>query len=208
MKIKISLVIAFLMGVLLWSCGGNAVIQRNFIIDYDNSTNQENSVSLDCSGLQYNVRINRFEISRAYNQERIALRTKSNEVIYYYYNKWAENPVSAVRHFILEKFKINNIFAGINLNEIETMPDFVINGVISQIERIDIENTHAAHVKMILEFTEANSGKILVLHEFDRSAEIKKNASMNTFAREISRILDEECNVFINRICSKLNENK
>ena len=206
MSYKVILLLLFLTLSIYWSCGSNSVIQRNFVLDYDSSVENNENFSSDCTSFPFVIRVDHFNISREYNQDRIALRTKSNEIIYYYYNSWAENPSTAIRYFIWEKIKGHNFFKTTVLNDIELTPQFIISGTISQIERVAYNDRHAAHIRMILEFTDQNFEKTLVLHQFDRSSSIDENASMNLFAREISRILNEECNNFIKKICSQLNE--
>ena len=208
MSYKVILLILFLILIIYSSCGSNSVIQRNFVLDYDSSVKNDEDFASDCTSFPFVVRVDLFNISRAYNQDRIALRTKSNEIIYYYYNIWAENPSTAIRYFVWEKIKGCNYFKTTILNDLELTPQFIISGTISQIERVAYDDKHAAHIKMILEFTDQNSGKTLVLHSFDRSSKIDENAGMNLFAREISRILNEECNNFFKKICSQLNEDR
>jgi ABC-type uncharacterized transport system auxiliary subunit len=208
MLYKVILYFLFLTFNIYWSCGSNSLIQRNFVLEYNYSVENDNNFPSGCILFPYIVRVDRFNISKAYNQDRIALRTKSNEIVYYYYNNWAENPSSAIRYFVWEKIKEYNIFKATELNDIELSPQFVIGGTISQIERVAYDNKHAAHIKMILEFTDYKSVKTIVLHQFDRSSDMDENASMNLFASEISRILNEECNSFIKKICSQLNETR
>ncbi len=208
MLYKVILFFLFFTFNIYWSCGNNSVIQRNFVLEYNHSDENNNNFLFDCISIPFVVRVDRFNISKAYNQDRIALRTKSNEIVYYYYNNWAENPSSAIRYFIWEKIKGSNIFNTAVLNDIELAPQFVIGGTIKQIERVAYDERHAAHIKVVLELIDQNSGKTIVLHSFDRSSDINENASMNLFASEISRILNEECNSFIKKICSQLNEDR
>lgn len=208
MLYKVILCFLFFTFNIYWSCGNNSVIQRNFVLEYNYSVEDNNNFPSDCLSFPFVVRVDHFNISKAYDQDRIALRTKSNEIVYYYYNNWAENPSSAIRYFIWEKIKESNIFKATVLNDIEIAPQFVIGGTISQIERVAYDDRHAAHIKMILEFIDQNSGKTIVLHQFDRSSDINENASMNTFASKISRILNEECNNFLKKVCSQLNEDR
>ncbi|MEJ2544713.1 MAG: hypothetical protein P8Y99_11660 [Calditrichaceae bacterium] len=205
---KVVIFFMFLMLSIYWSCGSNSVIQRNYVLEYNSATENDEHFLSECSSYPYVVRVDRFNISKVYDQDRIALRTKSNEIVYYYYNIWAENPSTAIRYFIWDKIKAYNFFKATVLNDIDLNSQFVTSGTINLIERVAYKNKHAAHIKMILEFIDQNSGKTLVIYTFDRSSDIEENANMNIFAREISRILDEECNNFIKMICSQLNEDR
>jgi len=185
---------------LLISCGKDAVIKRYFILDYPPTLTETTKTDV----LPFHVKIEPFQIARSYNQDRIALRTRSNELQYYYHNNWAESPASAVRYFIWQKLKQCGFFQSCEMSIGEISPDYFVTGTISRIERLVREDDHAAHLKMILELKEINTGKTALVFSFDRSEPIEDDAKMNEFAQMISKILNEQSIIFIEQLYEAL----
>lgn len=189
-----------LLTLTIWSCGSSPVIKRYFILDSAN-LNISIADSLKMSHpLPYAVKVEPFSISRSYNQDRIALRTRSNELQYYYENNWAEGPATAIRYFTWQQLKNAHLFERCFIQASDRDPDLLVTGAIHRIERMVRNDGHAAHVAMTLELVNLRSGKTLVSHHFDRELPLEDDARMNIFARLVSQILNEESTQFIHKI--------
>jgi ABC-type uncharacterized transport system auxiliary subunit len=191
----------FAIVVLLSSCAGEQIITKYYILDSPTSY----SDSLLVPYIPCKVRINPFSISEAYNQLRIALKTRSHELNYYYYNNWADNPADAIRYFSWKRIKDSGLFEMCELRLTDQIPDLYINANIHQIERMDLKKEHAAHLNMTFELLEVKTGRSLVIHEFDRSETFDKASGMNVFAESLSRILARETDLFLLKIITVMN---
>lgn len=196
----------FLAGLLMSSCTQKLVVTRYYLLsanqDMDATGMEADSIS---HPLPYSVEIARFKISKAYDRERIAVRTQSHELYYYFYHSWAVDPQSAIRFFVWDQVYRSNLFRACEMEFFKGTPDYQITGLIDQIERTDMKKQSAAHLKMSLELRRYPSGELILNHHFDRSVPIRESASMNTFAQLVSLILLEECTAFIEQIKSALN---
>jgi ABC-type uncharacterized transport system auxiliary subunit len=150
--------------------------------------------------LPYVAEIARFTIAGPYNQNRIALRTGTHELQYYYYHHWADLPGSAAMYFVWQHIKNAQVFAYCELQLYETLPDFEILGTIHRIERVDIGDFTGAHLSMSLDLLRVSDERIEVSHSFERTESLERREGMNSFAGAISKIMYEETNEFIRLI--------
>ncbi len=155
--------------------------------------------------LPYNVVIDNFKVAEAYNLNRIAIRTQSNELHYYYYHNWAEPPSHAVPYFIWKHLKKRNVFKNCNLIGTPFQTDYEIEGTIHQIERTALNNNYHAHLQMELELIDYKTNQTVLRHFINERLPLKESSSMNTFAAKISRILAEQTDIFIEKIYAKVN---
>jgi ABC-type uncharacterized transport system auxiliary subunit len=200
-----TIVVSLLSSIFLISCSAERLVTKYYLIEPSSvsdsipiknySNNIENNFSSE---------IRKFSVSKPYDQDRIVLRTKSNEINYYYYHKWAEAPSNSITFFLRDKIKQANIFSAFDFILYDVPVNYVVMGTVNQIERVDLNDNSAAHLRMKLELVEKETGKTILEHSFDRYSPINKNTSMNLFAREINKILSEETNFFIEIIYSNL----
>ena len=148
----------------------------------------------------FSSEIRKFTVSKPYDQDRIVLRTKSNEISYYYYHKWAETPSTSITFFVRDKIKDADLFSAFDFLLYDVPVNYVVMGTVNQIERVDLNDNSSVHLKMKLELVEKETGMAVVEHSFDRYSPINQNTSMNLFAQEINKILNEETNVYIEKI--------
>jgi ABC-type uncharacterized transport system auxiliary subunit len=142
----------------------------------------------------------RFSVAGTYNQNRIALRTGSHELQFYYYHHWADLPGQAVTYFVWQHLKNARIFAQCEMQYYESVPDFEILGTIHRIERIDMNEVSGAHLSMSLELIRVDDKRIEINHSFERTEPFEHRADMNVFAAAVSKILSEETDVFIRAV--------
>ena len=200
-----NILVVLLFIISLTSCGKDPVIKKFFILEFDPAQATEEIKHLSFSPLPYSVKIEPLNISRSYNQERIALRTNSNELQYYYHNQWAQSPASAIRYFLWQRLKQNQLFENCSMDIQVTIPQFLIKGSISQIERLVREDDHAAHIKMTLELVELENSKPIVTYHIYRFESLDNDAKMNVLAQGLSKILSEEIDQFAILIFNELN---
>ena len=186
-----------LIGMILTACTGERIINKYYILK---DTDNDEVLNENITELPYKVVIGNFNVSSPYNQSRIAVRTKSNELEYYYYHHWADLPQSSISFYVWEQVKNAGIFKTFEPELFDIQPDFQLTGTVYQIERIDLEDSASAHIKMELALKKVSDMSTLVEHKFDRQVPIDEAAPMNVFVRIISDIIDEECDKFVNKI--------
>lgn len=168
--------------------------------------------SQEISGIQteqafpLEVDVRDFQVSRAFAQTRIALRTESNEINYFYYHHWAIRPSYAVADQVYNILNQKALFAKCTRG-ISHEPDYRIEGNVQAIERNHMNDSQSAHLVMTMQFTDTESSLSHVQHRFDRSLPLD-DKSMNNFAEKMSQIILEETLSFSQQIKAFLqNEN-
>lgn len=199
-------IFTLLISLAILSCTGERIVTKFYVIDDMPLLPVDSSVAFQ-SPLPYVVMVDNFSISRIYDSNRIALRTKSNEISYYFYHKWAENPSAAFQTLLWRQLRSLNLFKTCNLRRIDPEPQFKITGYIDRIERVEQDNYDAAHLIVTLEFKEYKSGRTLVQHGYNRFLPLNKK-DMNYFASALNQIITQQNSIFFEKIQSYLLQHK
>jgi ABC-type uncharacterized transport system auxiliary subunit len=191
--------------VVLAGCAGKQETIRYYTIDTYDLSVADTVEAVTYDPLPYSVEIVDFTVSGPYNDNRIALRTHTNELQYFHFHHWAEMPASMIRFFTWRVISETGLFEHAALRMSATIPDYLITGVIHGIERIDLDNDEAgARVSGGFELVYVRDGKTIVSHPYSTVVPFAANAPMNLFAREISGILYTELHAFVRLIATEL----
>ncbi|APF20811.1 ABC-type transport auxiliary lipoprotein family protein [Caldithrix abyssi] len=188
--------------ILLTNCTSKRILKKYYALDA-----QSDSTLIQKNALPFSVIIEPFWAHPAYKTRQIALRTRSHELEYYYYHQWAEAPDVALRFLLWRKLKTLNVFQNVDLAIGQAYPNYGISG---SIDRIEVKNpdkkTHypQARIKARLELFDLKNRQVVVWHEFDRSAKLPKKFGMNQFVERVNQMVNEELDVFIQKILKSL----
>ena len=199
--------------VSLLSCSSEKIIPKFYTINFVNfSENPEDSLfytPFNFKTLPIKINLKSIDVTHPYEQTKIAVRTKSHELKYYYHHFWAELPSTAFSNGIEQLVSDSKLFESIKTFAYDIDADYDISGIVKQVERVDIEDNYAAHLNMSLSLRSIGSTDDIVLHSFDRYIPIEEDSPMNIFAGNISLILHEEVRNFLIKVSYKLgNSNK
>jgi len=196
-KILLSLIIVALLAA---SCTKKISTRRYYIFDIP-TVGQKAKPETPLFQLQVDVR--NFSVARAFDQTRIALRTDTNEMDYYFYHHWASKPSLAVADFVFDIIENRNVFSSAN-RSISYNPDYLVQGNIKSIERIESNKMAFAHISMVLEFINADTEQVVAFFEDDQRLPLEPAQSMNTFARACSQILMHMTDEFLKNVTQYL----
>ncbi len=186
--------------ILASGCSSEQRIIKYYTFDGNRLSPPPDTVVYVPESFPYAAAVGRFTIAGPYNQNRIALRTGTNELQYYYYHHWADLPAPAATISVWQQIKRSGVFRSCEMHLYDVLPDFEIMGTIHRIERLDYEGRGGAHLSMTMELFDVRAERVAVTHSFDETADLGTREAMNSFAREISRLLHEETNQFILKI--------
>ena len=142
-------------------------------------------------------------ISPAFSSARIALRTDSHELTYYFYHRWAIHPEEQFTHLLEIYLQNENLFASVSSRIWDAVPIFQIAGQIRQLEIVENEDGLDVRFSMTLRLIDKTLSKTLVSHSFDTSRPLPER-DVNLFASEISDIYHEELAIFAGKLGSYL----
>ena len=155
--------------------------------------------------LPIHLEIRDFEVAKAFSQMPIALRTKSNELNYYFYHHWAVNPGAGIADIVFAWLDQNGFFQKVTRGYTPDS-DFCLMGHVYAIERLQEGKKASAHLHLKFVLLDHQLNKPLLFHEFDRIKYFTPQKQMNPFAAAISDILFEEFKVFLEQILNYFDE--
>jgi len=179
------------------SCGRRAIIRKYYLLE-----NPRLTTSADLTvpaPLPFSADVRDFQVGKAFDQTRIAARSGSNELDYYFYHHWAVRPSMALADMVHERIDRAGLFQRY-ARGYSYHPDFIITGHVMKIERLLDDHGDSAHLAVVFELIEVASEQSLVRHEFDRTVRLDQDGSMNGFANAISQTVFQETKIFIEKI--------
>ena len=188
MKRLFCITLLIIIGFCNFQCSKKAMIRKFYVLETQSSIIGVQGDRI--RPLAGNVDVRDFRIRKAFEQTRIAVRSESHELNYYYYHHWAARPSSVIPSGIFRRCA----------RGFTNKPDFIIQGQVDRVERIEKERIAAAHLSAVLELTDEKTDSSIVRHSFDLTVDLKKDKSMNGFARAISYLLEQESLVFIEKM--------
>ncbi len=200
MKLKTGILVLGLFALASMSCGKKTMVRRYYVIELPAVAMK---TFTDSTRFDYRVDVRDFRIAGAFNQTRIALRTGTNELDYYFYHHWAVRPSNAVADFIYDLLVQKQMFTRVS-RDISYKPDYWITGDIKSIERLLVGKESYAHVHLVIDFYDAQKEETVVHFEDDQMTLLEPDNSMNTFARKTSEILANMTDSFLQRVSEYL----
>jgi ABC-type uncharacterized transport system auxiliary subunit len=198
MKIKWIIPIFGLTLPLLFSgCGKKAMIQKYYVLEA--SSSQDRRIPRFVRTLPFRVEVRDFRVGKAFDQTRIAERSASNELDYYFYHNWAVRPPIALADLVYLVLDRTQLFQRLT-REYSLTSDYIVAGQILSIERVDKDNQTFAHISGTLNLAEVKSDITVMRYEFDQSMPMGKEKSMNRFAALISEIMYQESEAFARKL--------
>jgi ABC-type uncharacterized transport system auxiliary subunit len=137
------------------------------------------------------LRVERFAVAEPYADRRIVYREKRREVGFWDFHMWAESPDRMITAKVADLLTETGTF-----KKVDSFPyvwdkaDFVLKGAVLAFEEVDKEDGWYGRVKIVMELTDASSGKTLWSDVLERD---KKAASKTPSAvvEALSLALDE-----------------
>lgn len=199
------LLLLFLMFLCL-GCGSRVVIQKYYVIEPpENSADTSGAVRQPLT--DESCVILPPAISPVFASTKIAVRTRSNEVSYFYYHHWAVTPQEAIANFLQSEVRNASLFAASGSRGWRINNAYRIGSTVEYLEYLEQGDNASAHLQMKLTFVRGSDGEELYAHDFNRTVRLRRK-NLNEFAAVISKILNDEMNVFLDGIQNYLVEAK
>ncbi len=138
-------------------------------------------------------------VADPYQNTHIAQRSESNELVYYYYNFWADKPGEMAANMLLRAFRESGVFKEVSrFNRGEA--DVMITCSIAALERSREAKNDFVRAAGSFRLVYLQSNTTLLTYEFDKQMRLRKDRSMNAFAAVLSRLLFSEMEEFVFRV--------
>jgi len=200
MKSKYSLFVLLVFITAAVTCTKKVMVRRYYVIELPSVVM---ATFPDSTRFDYKVDVRDFQIASAFDQTRMALRTDTNELDYYFYHHWAVRPSKAEADFVYDMLVQMQLFTHV-ARDISYSPDYLITGDVKSIERIHIRKKSYAHLHLILDFVDAENEDVLVHYQDEQTVLLQPDGSMNTFARKVSEISADMTLAFLHQVSDYL----
>ena len=97
------------------------------------------------------IAVQTFRANRVFSEERIAYREGENQVNFYEYHRWANQPGELVTNYFIHRLKDSGLYGGVYPSKEGPPPDFILQGRILHFEEIDRGKEVSASVALELE---------------------------------------------------------
>lgn len=181
------------------SCSQRSMVRKYYTLETKTAlTSQELGLE---KPLPLNVEVRDFQVAKVFDQTNIALREESNELNYYFYHFWAVRPATAVADLVYQLVDQTGLFQRAT-EGYASDSDYIITGIVHQLERTQVKNKETGHIGLTFQLLKSKSELPVLRYTFDRQIDLKKDRSMNGFARVMSDILRQETEEFIRRMAA------
>lgn len=199
MKIFRLFIFALLIIMLGAGCSKKAMLRKYYVLEV--ISRKDRRIPRFRKTLPFRVEVRDFRVAKAFEQTRIAVRSASNELDYYFYHHWAVRPPVAVADLVYRVLDRTRLFQQLS-REYSIRTDYSISGHIHSIERIQKQEKTSAHMAGVFELFNTKGDLIVMRYEFDQTVDMPEDHSMNHFAAKISELLHQESEAFAKQIAS------
>ncbi len=137
-------------------CGGGPIPSTNY---YTLHLPPPPTASQLAEPLPYTAILQPLRASPMLTQDRIVYRPTQEEVGFYEYHRWAEDPRTTITNSVLSQLLQRGTFSQVALFDGRTRGDYILRGSIDQLEEVDFGEAVSVRVRISLEMTEAASNK-------------------------------------------------
>ncbi len=142
------------------------------------------------------------EIYPAFASQKIAVRNKTHEIVYYSFHQWAVRPDESLTLLMEDYLTRNVVFKGVSTRFWKVTPAYHLKTTVYKLEIVDAEGKLFAH--LALEWRLLNTkNELLVLHHFDHLEPLSQK-DINLFARTVSSVFLKELSTFGGKIVKEL----
>lgn len=192
MKKIVLIIFAF---VILYGCSKTVNKLTYYVLDFpvDIRSETDDTVTEDvCEILPV-------QVAEAYAQQRIALRKRSHEIIYYHYHQWGESPDVNISRLIQKKLNSDGLFDRISDRVWNVSPRYQLFTSVNNLEVIEGDDSLFAHINLNLELFDKQKNKIAIIHGFDHTVGLEE-WDLNDVSMTLSAVLRDELNTFSYKI--------
>jgi ABC-type uncharacterized transport system auxiliary subunit len=185
------IIYALLLLLILIACTKTITSVTYYILDFPTEIRKEGESSLTNDVCE----ILPVQIAEVYAQQRIALRKRSHEIIYYHYHQWGESPEVNISRLIQKKLSSDGLFDHISDRVWSVSPRYELSVHVNNLEVVEGDDSLFAHVNIDMELFDRQKSKTAVMHSFDHSIGLEE-FDLNDISMAMSTILRDELNTF------------
>jgi len=161
------------------------------------------SVSRDSGAIPVSVAVREFRAPQYLRQGSIVYRPQSEQVAFYDYQRWAEDPRQSVTIAIVRELK--QVFESAELYDGRGGAEFLLTGSLDRLEEVDSERSVSIEVGISAKLQNVRTGNVMWSDSSFKASEINQR-SLPAVVAEMSRDLSEATTQLVSSMRSRVSQ--
>ncbi|HUA83318.1 MAG TPA: ABC-type transport auxiliary lipoprotein family protein [Bryobacteraceae bacterium] len=191
-----SVLLTALLGVTLAGCGGKIQYPNYYILSLPAPPSAQRTAPILGS-----VAIREFTAPGFLTGSAIAYRPSPEQIGFYDYHRWAEDPRHAVAAAVVREIESRGVFQSVDLFDGRSSPAYIVSGRLDHLEEVDGRDAVSIEASLSAKLTEVASGKVLWQGSSTETTKLDQR-SMAGVVAEMSR----DVSVAVERLVSSMQD--
>lgn len=161
------------------------------------------SVSRDSRPIPASVAVREFRAPEYLRQGPIVYRPEPEEIAFYDYHRWAEDPRQSVTTTIVRELK--PVFESVELYDGRTGAEFVLTGSLDHLEEVDSARSLSVAVGISAKLQNVKTGNVIWSDSSLKTSEVSQRL-LPAVVAEMSRDLDEAVTQLVSSMRSQVSQ--
>jgi uncharacterized lipoprotein YmbA len=162
------------------------------------------SASRDSGPISASVAVREFRAPQYLRQGPIVYRPESEQIAFYDYHRWSEDPRQSVTTAIVRELK--QVFESAELYDGRTGAEFLLTGSLDHLEEVDSERSVSVEVGISAQLQNAKTGDVMWSDTSFKTSEVNQR-SLPAVVAEMSRDLSEAATQLVSSMRSHVSQN-
>ncbi len=159
--------------------------------------------SRDSARISASIAVREFRALQYLRQGSIVYRPDSEQIAFYNYHRWAEDPRQSVTNTIVRKLK--QVFDSVEVYDGRTGAEFLLTGSLDHLEEVDNEGSVSVEVEVSAKLQNVKTGNVIWSDTSFKTSQVNQR-SLPAVVAEMSRDLSEAATQLVSSMRSQVSE--
>jgi uncharacterized lipoprotein YmbA len=161
------------------------------------------AASRDPARIPASVAVREFRAPQYLRQGSIVYRPESEQIAFYNYHRWAEDPRQSVTNTMVRELK--RVFESVDFYDGRTNAGFLFTGSLNRLEEVDSEHSVSVEVEISGKLQNVKTGDVMWSDTSFKTSEVNQR-SLPAVVAEMSRDLSEAAAQLVSSMRSKVSD--
>jgi uncharacterized lipoprotein YmbA len=157
----------------------------------------------DSSRIPAGVAVREFRAPQYLRQGSIVYRPDSEQIAFYNYHRWAEDPRQSVTNTVVRE--LNQVFESVQVYDGRAGAEFLLTGSLDHLEEVDSERSVSVEVEISAKLQNVKTGNVMWSGTSSKTSQINQR-SVPAVVAEMSRDLSEAATQLVSKMRSQVSE--
>lgn len=167
-----------------------------YVLDYLKATERPALIQKDPKPVT--LEVYETDVARAYSRNQIVIRSDKFQISYLQSDIWANRLSDAIPNLLVARLRAYNIFKKVDRDTGEADPNYYLDTVVTNLEKILDDPVPRAHLKMEFILRDSKTSQALMSYKADDSRPLPDDSTVY-FVQVINELIMEETDIFAAR---------